>query len=119
CYHSVTVTVDLLRLFSLFALLLTNTIIPLPFNRLSSNSSPCGPSNVAAAASYMGFFDHASGVFMQDPSTSDSGYPLEFSDTTPFIASFPLLCRSSLIVVFSGQLARVVIACSWGPNRFA
>ncbi|KAG1865445.1 hypothetical protein DFJ58DRAFT_771028 [Suillus subalutaceus] len=108
--HSVTVTDDRypLRFLSLFALLSafqvssTNTIISLPFNKLSSNSSPCGPSNADADASYIGFFDHASGVFMQDPSTSDSGYPSKFSDTTSSTASFPVLCWSSLIVVFSG-----------------
>ncbi|KAG1776787.1 hypothetical protein EV702DRAFT_1227476 [Suillus placidus] len=83
---------------------LTNTIIYFPFNRLSNGSSR-GPSNTRVSASNMDFFNHTSEGFIQDPSTPDSGYPLGFSDTISYTASFPLLYQ--FLLVFSSQLASI------------
>ncbi|KAG2341619.1 hypothetical protein BDR05DRAFT_435148 [Suillus weaverae] len=83
---------------------LINTIIHFPFNRLS-NSSSCGPSNTHVSASNMAFSNHTSEGFIQDPSTPDSGYPLGFSDTTSYTASFPLLYQ--FLLIFSSHLASV------------
>ncbi|KAG1747364.1 hypothetical protein EDB19DRAFT_301754 [Suillus lakei] len=83
---------------------LTNTIIYLPFDRLS-NSSSYRPVNTRADASNIGFFDHASGAFIQNPSTPNSNYPLGFSDTTSSTASFPLLYQ--FLLIFSGQFASI------------
>lgn len=82
---------------------LTNTIIYFPFNRLSNGSS-CGASNTRTSVSNVGFFDDSEG-FIQDPSSLDSGYPSDFSDTTSSTASFPLLYQ--FLLVFSGQLASI------------
>ncbi|KAG1823380.1 uncharacterized protein BJ212DRAFT_676270 [Suillus subaureus] len=114
---SISMAVDPLQILSLIAFLsaldargvslatgLTNTIIYFPFNRLSDGSL-CGPSNTRSSASNMGFFDHASESFIQNPSTPDSGYPLGFSDTTSSTASFPLLYQ--FLLIFSGQLASI------------
>jgi hypothetical protein len=83
---------------------LTDAIIYFPSNRLSNGSS-CGPSNTRTSASNTGFFDHASEGFIQDHSSPESGYPLDFSDVTSSTASFPLLCQ--FLLIFSGQLTSI------------